>query len=141
MKLSVLTIGKLKRAEYAGLAADYAGRIAHYLPFSHVIAKDEAKAMAAIDSDTFLVVMDEHGATKSSTELSQMLVQHIQNGTRKLVFFIGDARGVTEAMKKRANQIMSLSPMTFPHEMAAMIVLEQLYRACTIMKGEKYHYE
>lgn len=138
MKIKVTAIGKLKSKAIADLVDDYSKRIGHYMPFELVTAKDEGSVK--LDRDDFLVICDEHGGETTSKGLADFLAQHQRVGTKKLTFFIGDAKGVGEEMKKKGRTILSFSKMTFPHELARVILLEQLYRACTILKGEKYHY-
>lgn len=140
MKVTLLTIGKFKSREFSTLAADYAGRIAHYLPFEYLAVKDEKKALEKVSPGDYLVVLDERGATFSSPELASFIEEHQVRSTKRMIFFVGDAMGVGPELKKRAAKMLSLSKMTFPHELAQVITLEQIYRACTIVKGEKYHY-
>lgn len=134
-----MTIGKTKSKHYLAAAADYAERLAHYLPFDIVVADSERDALKKIETGNYLVVCDRGGAQKSSEEMAQFLDHHAMKGTKNLVFFIGGAAGVGEPILKRANERLSLSKMTFSHELAQVIILEQLYRACTIRKGEPYH--
>lgn len=138
MKLKVTAIGKLKSKAMAALVEDYAGRIQHYTNFELIAAKDERSVK--LDNDDFLVVCDENGEETSSKGLADFISRHQRVGTKRLTFFIGDAAGVSKEMKARAKTVLSLSKMTFPHELARVILLEQLYRAFTILKGEKYHY-
>ena len=138
MKLRVAAIGKLKSKAIAELVEDYSERIGHYMPFELTVAKDDASLK--LDRDDFLVVCDENGDQPSSKGLAEFLSQHQRVGTKRLTFFIGDAKGVMPVMKAKARATLSFSKMTFPHELARVILLEQLYRACTILRGEKYHY-
>jgi 23S rRNA (pseudouridine1915-N3)-methyltransferase len=139
MKLKLVTIGKTKSRHYLAAASDYAERLAHYLPFDMVVADSERSALKKIQPNDFLVACDLSGVQKSSEEMAEFLDHHAMKGTKNLVFFIGGAAGVGEPILKRANERLSLSKMTFPHELAQVIVLEQLYRACAIRKGEPYH--
>lgn len=139
MKIRVVAVGKIKSAAMASLVNDYAGRIIHYLPFELAAVKND-KALK-LDAGDFLVVCDEHGEETASKGLAEFIAHHQRAGTSKLVFFIGDATGVSKELKARARTVLSLSRMTFPHELARVILLEQIYRACTILRGEKYHYE
>ena len=139
MKLRVIAIGKLKMKPLIELVRDYSTRIPHYMPFEMCVAKSEAAVKS--DHDDFLVVCDEHGDETTSKGLADFLAHHIRAGTKRLTFFIGDAPGVSKELKARSRATLSLSKMTFPHELARVILLEQLYRACTILRGEKYHYE
>jgi len=138
MKIKLIAIGKLKSRDIAALTDDYAARIGRYFSFETSVAKDDRSVR--LDRDDFLVVLDEHGDTTTSKGLADFLATHMRIGTKRLTFFIGDAKGVTDEMKAKAKTTLSLSKLTFPHELARLILLEQLYRACTILKGEKYHY-
>lgn len=138
MKLRVMTIGKLKSRAIAELVDDYTSRIGRYMPFEFVIVKDEKSLK--LDRDDFLVVLDEHGEETTSKGLADFLTAHQRAGTKRLTFFVGDACGVSAALKAKSRSMISLSKMTFPHELARVILLEQVYRACTILRGEKYHY-
>jgi 23S rRNA (pseudouridine1915-N3)-methyltransferase len=90
-------------------------------------------------SDT-LVLLDEHGKEFRSIELAKWLEQK-QQTARRLVFVIGGPYGFSEAIYKRANEQLSLSKLTFSHQMVRLVFTEQIYRACTILKGEPYHHE
>ena len=90
-------------------------------------------------SDT-VVLLDEHGKELRSIELADWL-QRKQNTTRRLVFIIGGPYGFSKAVYERANEKLSLSKMTFSHQMVRLIFCEQIYRACTIIRGEPYHHE
>lgn len=90
-------------------------------------------------SDT-LVLLDEHGKEYRSIEFAQW-VQKKQNSTKRLIFLIGGPYGFSHAVYERANEKISLSKMTFSHQMVRLIFVEQLYRACSIIKGEPYHHE
>ena len=138
MQIKIIAIGKLKSKPISDLVDDYSKRIKRYFPSEVIVAKSEEAIK--LDRDDFLVVCDEHGSEVGSVELSGMIRRHLETGTKKLTFFIGDAKGVGPVMKARAKHFLSLSKMTFPHELARVILLEQLYRACTILRGEKYHY-
>lgn len=139
MKLRIIVVGKMKSAPMAALVEEYAGRIGHYLSFELTVIKNEAAIK--LDRDDFLVVCDERGDETSSKGLAEFISRHQRAGTKRLSLFIGDAKGVGEVLKAKARATISLSRMTFPHELARVILLEQVYRACTILRGEKYHYE
>ncbi len=112
---------------------DYSKRIGRYLNYELKVAKNEAAVK--LDRDDFLVVCDEHGEETGSKGLADFIANHQRVGTKTLTFFIGDAPGVSKKMKDKARTTLSLSKMTFPHELARVILLEQIYRACTILKG------
>lgn len=139
MKLKIIAEGKMKSSPVRELAGDYASRIKHYFPFERHEVKDESAALKMIEKNDFLIVCDEQGQQKSSTELAKYLSNCQQRRIKRLVFYIGGPTGVGEELKRRANHLLALSRMTFPHEMAQSILLEQIYRACTILKGEAYH--
>ena len=129
----------MKSKDIAALVDDYSGRIGRYFQFELSVAKNDESIK--LDRDDFLVVLDEHGDSTTSKGLADFLSNHMRIGTKRLTFFIGDAKGVTQKMKDQAKTTLSLSKLTFPHELARLITVEQIYRACTIIRGEKYHYE
>ena len=136
--------------------ADYTERIGHYMPFE-VLTIPELKNTKSLSeeqqkvhegelmmrhfqaSDT-VVLLDEHGKERRSMEFAKWLEKK-QQTTRRLVFVIGGPYGFSSALYNRADEMISLSQMTFSHQMVRLIFLEQLYRACTIIKGEPYHHE
>ena len=93
-----------------------------------------------LDKDTILVALDEYGKEMSSIQLSAFITKKGNMGTKKLVFLIGGAFGLDEAVLKRANHTWSLSKLTFPHQLVRLLLSEQIYRAYTIIKNEKYHH-
>ncbi|MBT3182298.1 MAG: 23S rRNA (pseudouridine(1915)-N(3))-methyltransferase RlmH [Deltaproteobacteria bacterium] len=139
MKIKVITVGKIRSRPLQELAQDYFGRLSHYYPAEIVSVKDDGRAIQKLEGSDILVVLDERGQQKGSVELSEYLSSHSMRGTKNLVFFIGGEDGVGVEMKKRANITLSLSMMTLPHELAQVVLLEQLYRACSILRGEPYH--
>ena len=139
MKLLVLAIGKIKSKPLAELAADYAARLGHYVTFENVACRDEAAALAKLTPADRFVVLDAKGKQYASEGLAALLAEHQGRGTKRLVFFIGGPEGVGEKVCARAHEFLSLSKMTLPHELAQVVLLEQLYRAMTILKGEPYH--
>ena len=139
MKIVVLAIGKPKSRPIRELVEDYSGRISHYLKFNLVSCRDDKQALVKIEGQDFLVILDERGAQKTSTELAALISKHQMQGTKRVVFFIGGQDGVGSGIRKRANLVLGLSNMTFPHELVQVILTEQIYRALTILKGEPYH--
>ena len=139
MKIRIIAVGKIKSKPVKELAGDYASRLVHYFPFERVDAKDEKAAIKMIGKTDHLIVCDETGQQKTSPELANLFSMYERRRIKRIVFFIGGPEGVGAEMKKRADYILSLSRMTFPHEMAQAILLEQVYRAATILKGEAYH--
>lgn len=139
MKILILAIGKPKSKPIQALVDDYAQRLAHYLPCAFVACRDDEQSLAKIDPQDHLIVLDERGKQQGSVELAAFLAEHGRRGTKRMIFFIGGPDGVGAAMKKRANLVLGLSKMTFPHELVQVILAEQLYRACSINRGEPYH--
>ncbi|MCR5817543.1 MAG: 23S rRNA (pseudouridine(1915)-N(3))-methyltransferase RlmH [Prevotella sp.] len=156
MKTELILVGKTVSKEFQKLIADYSERVTHYMPFSITVipelkntkslteeqqktAEGEQILRLLQPSDT-VVLLDEHGREPRSIELAQWLEKK-QSIARRLVFIIGGPYGFSPAVYARANEQLSLSRLTFSHQMVRTIFLEQLYRACTIIKGEPYHHE
>jgi 23S rRNA (pseudouridine1915-N3)-methyltransferase len=93
-----------------------------------------------IDKDDFLILLDETGKQLSSIELANYLEQKSNAAIRSVIFLIGGAFGVSDEIKQRANFTWSLSKLVFPHMLVRLILAEQVYRACTILRNEKYHH-
>ena len=94
-----------------------------------------------LQKDDYLILLDERGTSLSSPGLAQFLQQKANESQKQLIFLIGGAYGVDEAIRKRANFTWSLSSLVFPHQLVRLILAEQLYRAATILKNEKYHHQ
>lgn len=156
MKTVLLQVGKTTDKHFSAGIDDYAGRIGHYMPFDIVtiseakntrnITEDQQKAiegdliMKQLRQPDTVVLLDEHGAELSSMEFASWLERQ-RNTARRLVFVIGGPYGFSQPVYARADKLISLSRMTFSHQMVRLIFAEQLYRACTIIKGEPYHHE
>jgi len=152
LKLSLVTVGRLKDRHVAPLCADYSGRITRYAPWSIVEVKDargeSSKRAPSVEADRLLdripkqahvVTLDEHGARRTSVDFSRWLDAR-QHAGKDVVFVLGGPFGLGDAVKQRANESLRLSDMTLPHELARLLFLEQLYRAFTILRGSKYHH-
>ena len=156
MKIELLVVGKTTNKHIQTCIADYTERINHYVPFSMTVIpelkntkslSEEQQKMREGElllrqlqpSDT-VVLLDEHGIERRSVDFASWLSKK-QQTARKLVFVIGGPYGFSEAVYQRAQEKTSLSQMTFSHQMVRLIFTEQLYRACTIIKGEPYHHE
>lgn len=156
MKTELIQVGKTVNKHFIAGINDYCERISHYMPFQ-INTIPELKNTKALTeqqqkdregemilkllqpSDT-VVLLDEHGKEFRSIEFAQW-IERQQQVARRLVFVIGGPYGFSEAVYARANDKISLSRMTFSHQMVRMIFCEQIYRACTIIKGEPYHHE
>jgi 23S rRNA (pseudouridine1915-N3)-methyltransferase len=157
LKILLITIGKTDEAYLEGGIAKYVKRIGFYLPFELKIIPDpknrknlsvdqqkKAEAdliLATLSNTDELVLLDENGLTLGSRDLSGWIDKKILTGSKRLVFAIGGPYGFSEEVYARAQSKLSLSKMTFSHQMVRLIFLEQLYRALTISKGEPYHHD
>lgn len=139
LKILVITIGAPRSGPVRELAADYSKRVRRYTPFEMTACRDEGKALSLLKPGDFFVVLDERGGQKTSGELAEFFAAHKMRGTKRIVFFIGGPDGSGEEIFKRANLKLGLSNMTLPHELALVIMTEQIYRAFSILKGEPYH--
>jgi len=102
---------------------------------------EEAKQIrSAWRKDSVKIILSEHGKTTSSVQFSESLTKWSENGQQHLTFVIGSALGIDRTLMNEADHTLSLSPMTFPHEYVSIMLLEQLYRASTILAGKTYHY-
>jgi len=133
MKLRVVWIGKTKDPSMAKLCSHYAARIRHFLP----IEIAEVKQPKFEPSDR-LVALDPGGKSWTSEGFAKFLQQHMTSDPRRLTFIIGDYEGLSETVKGRADVLWSLSPLTFTHDLARVLLLEQIYRALTIIKNLPY---
>ena len=144
MKLTVAWIGKTKNAAIQSLADEYLKRLRQYAETEGVSLRDEAALLKLCGRDgrgarRSLVLVDSRGKQLSSEELAQFLRARQQRNPAPLVFAIGAADGFSAATRKQADYLLSLGKMTLAHELARAVVLEQLYRAFTILKGHPYH--
>lgn len=156
MKTELLLVGKTVNKHFIAGINDYVERTNHYMPFNITVIPElkNTKALTEeqqkeregdlilqkLQSSDTVVLLDEHGKELRSIEFADWL-QRKQNTTRRLVFIIGGPYGFSKAVYERANEKLSLSKMTFSHQMVRLIFCEQIYRACTIIKGEPYHHE
>lgn len=156
MKTIFMTVGKTTDRHLAALLADYAARVAHYVPFSVEVVPDvrgagsltpdqqkEREADATermLRAGDYLVLLDERGRELTSEEFARDLSQRLQGTARRLVFLAGGAYGFAPRIYKRAQGMLSLSRMTLPHQLARLLFAEQFYRAMTILRGEPYHH-
>ncbi len=153
MKVRLLSIGKDRSGLYEPAVQEYARRLGHYTRFELVelaeasgkrLKPGDAKAaeaeaiLARRRPQDLLVALDERGALLDSVELSRY-VGKAQTGAKDLLFIIGGDEGLDTRVRDAANLTLSLSKMTLPHRLARVVLIEQLYRAFTILKGEPYH--
>jgi 23S rRNA (pseudouridine1915-N3)-methyltransferase len=140
VKLTIAWIGKTKEAAVAALTAEYVKRIGRYCPAETLEARDEEALLArAAKERATLVLLDQRGKQMTSEELAAFVGKHRDQGTQRLVFAIGPADGWSEAARSKAALLLSLGRMTLAHELARVVLAEQMYRAWTILKGHPYH--
>lgn len=157
MKITLLTVGKTDK-DWVKQGIDiYASRMKHYFPFS-IVEIPELKNVSSLSQDQIkakegelilknvkpaddVILLDERGREFSSMEFAKVLQDKISYNGKDIIFVIGGAYGFSDAVRQRSNSKISLSKMTFSHQMVRAIFVEQLYRAFTIMKGEPYHHE
>jgi 23S rRNA (pseudouridine1915-N3)-methyltransferase len=137
MKLRVVWVGKTKNPQLAALCDDYAARIKHFLPLEIADVK-ESKLVASLDAADRVVVLDAKGKSWTSDQLAKFLQNHMTSDSRRLTFVIGDYAGLPPEVKKRADVQWSLSPLTFTHDLTRALVLEQIYRALSIIHNFPY---
>jgi 23S rRNA (pseudouridine1915-N3)-methyltransferase len=146
MKLNIAWIqarpGKDKLAAIQSLTAEYLQRLARIVPVeTHELAGEAAvfRQREKASGTRALILLDSRGKQLSSEELAEFLRGHMDRGTRQLIFAIGGADGFSAESRRAADMQLSLGKMTLPHELARVVLLEQLYRAFTILKGHPYH--
>jgi 23S rRNA (pseudouridine1915-N3)-methyltransferase len=141
MKIHLVMLGKTRRQEIRALLDDYAARIGRFAELQITeLREDSAAAMRkfVVDSAATIVLLDDTGKPQTSAQFAKWLGETRDRGTRKLVFLCGGAEGFPEALRRRASQKLSLSPLTFSHELARIMLAEQLYRAFAILAGHPY---
>lgn len=157
MKIRFISIGKPHEKYIKEGVEEFTGRISKYfkvewmiippsknaasLPEPELKKQEAEQVLQQLNEDDFLVLLDERGKNISSVELSELLQKRANESTKNLVFLIGGAFGVHESITKRSNHTWSLSRLVFPHMLVRLILAEQVYRACTILRNEKYHHQ
>ena len=156
MKTKLIVVGKTVDKNIIKGIEDYVGRIGHHMPFEIIVIpelKNTKKLSTASQKDMegelilkqlqpsdTVVLLDEHGKEYRSIEFASWIEKQ-QQTARTLVFVVGGPYGFSDAVYARSNSKLSLSKMTFSHQMIRLLFVEQIYRACTIIKGEPYHHE
>lgn len=157
MKVRLLVVGKTEDSWLKSAIEDYASRVKRYLPFeikeiaslknsanlnkAEWRSREAEKILSLLTPSDHVVLLDEKGTEMTSVRFSAFLGQKFQSGAKTLVFIVGGPFGFDESVKQRADFLLSLSKMTFSHQMVRLFFAEQLYRALTIMKNESYHHE
>lgn len=156
MKTILIQVGKTTDKHIAASIDDYISRISHYMPFSITtipelkntksLSEEQQREregeliLGQIQPTDTVVLLDEHGTEMRSLEFARW-IERQQQSARRLLFVIGGPYGFSKSVYQRANHQISLSQMTFSHQMVRLIFTEQIYRACTIIRGEPYHHE
>ncbi|MCW3108653.1 MAG: Ribosomal large subunit methyltransferase [Segetibacter sp.] len=157
MKIQLWSVGKGHESYVKEGVEDFTKRISKYYPVEWKILspakqttnsieadikKNEAQTILnGLQKDDYLVLLDEKGKEINSPQLATLIETRANNSIRNIIFLIGGAFGVDEQIKARANFIWSFSPLVFPHQLIRLMLAEQVYRACTIIRNEKYHHE
>jgi 23S rRNA (pseudouridine1915-N3)-methyltransferase len=140
MRLQLLLLGKSRRPEMCALLNDYVNRIRHSCPIGIVEVRDADAALKKLDADraATAILLDAGGRMIDSNALAKWLGELRDRGTRQIIFVCGNAGGFPESLRARVSQKLSLSPMTLSHELARVVLVEQLYRAFAILSGSPY---
>jgi 23S rRNA (pseudouridine1915-N3)-methyltransferase len=157
MKIILLTVGKTTNKHLITLQEDYQNRLKFYIPFEMIITpelkntknlsvneqleKEADLILKHLDSSDDIILLDEKGRQFTSVGFSDFFSKKMLSSVKRTVFVVGGPYGFSERVYKRANGLVSLSTMTFSHQMIRLIFIEQLYRAMTILKSEPYHHE
>ena len=157
MKISLIVIGKTDASYFVDAINEYKNRLVHYIPFEMEIIPDIKNVknlrevqqkekegeliLKMLQPGDYLVLLDEHGKSFTSMEFATYLERKMHVVSKRLVFVIGGPYGFSEAVYKAASEKISLSKMTFSHQMIRLIFVEQIYRAMTILNNEPYHHE
>ena len=157
MKITLLLVGKTVNKDFVKLIDEYAGRLKHYIGFEIVTIPElkNTKSLSAeqqkqaegelilkqLQGGDHVVLLDEHGKEFRSIEFADWMTRKMNTVSKRLVFIVGGPYGFSPSVYDAANEKISLSKMTFSHQMIRLIFVEQIYRAMTIIKGEPYHHE
>ncbi len=141
MKLKIAWVGKTKEAAIQSLTDEYLKRLGRYVSVEGISLKDEAglKGLGGSKTRPYTILLDSRGKQFSSEELAKYLGDYQDRNPLPLVFAVGPANGFSDEVRESASLLLSLGKMTLAHELARVVLLEQLYRAFTILKGHPYH--
>lgn len=157
MKITLLVIGKTDKTFVKQAIDEYEKRLKHYIPFEMKVIpdiknvknlsesqqkiKEGEQILSQVKHGDFLILLDERGKSFSSVEFSDFLQKKMLTGIKNLLIVVGGPYGFSQEVYDRSQSKISLSKMTFSHQMIRMIFVEQIYRAMTILKGEPYHHQ
>lgn len=156
MKLRLVCVGRLSEPYLKAGCEDFAGRLRRYLPLTideqkeqksgknpdiaRLVESEGERLLERIPRDDYVIVLDERGKTLDTRQLAGRLNDHMVDGGIDWTLVIGGPYGLSERVRQRADLVLSLSRMTLTHQMARLLLLEQLYRSCTIIRNEPYHH-
>ena len=157
MKITLIAVGKTTERYFVDAIDEYKNRLKHYIPFELEIIpelkntknlseiqqkeKEGDLILKQLQTGDYLVLLDEHGREYSSIKFAEYIEKKMTNVSRRLVFVVGGPYGFSEKVYNAAHEKLSVSKMTFSHQMIRMIFVEQIYRAMTILSNEPYHHE
>lgn len=157
MKGVLIVVGKTTDKRFEAITQEYIERIRHYIPFTVEVipelkntkglSQDEQKKREGeliqknLQPGDYVVLLDEHGSERSSMDFASWMQKKMAAGPKRLVFIVGGPYGFSDAIHQKGNEEISLSRMTLSHQMIRMFIVEQIYRAMTILNGEPYHHE
>ncbi len=152
MKIHLWSIGKTSFSFVKGGVDTFAKRVNHYYTFEYQefpsfkekdvnrLKQKEAEFLInKIPDSSYVILLDENGLSYDSVTFSKQMEQWLNQSKKNIIFIVGGAYGFHDAIKAKANKKISLSKMTFSHQLIRLVFMEQLYRCCTILRGEKYH--
>ena len=144
MKLRIAWIGRTRSSPIQSLTAEYLKRLSRYAACEALELMSEAVLLKLVEKNTsrtqpVLVLLDSRGRQLTSEEIANFLEYHQTHGTQELLFAVGPADGWSDLTRAAAKNILSFGKVTLPHELARVVLLEQLYRGFTILKGHPYH--
>jgi len=156
VKLHLFCIGRLSEAYLKEGCQEFAARLNRYLPLvideqkeyktgskpdlPRILENEGQRLLERIPAGAFVIVLDERGRTFKTHQLADRLNRHMIEGCSGWVILIGGPHGLSDTVRERADLLLSLTPLTLTHQMARLLLLEQLYRCCTIIRNEPYHH-
>ena len=141
MKVLIAAVGRLKEDYFRAAEAEYARRLRSYCRLTIEEAKDEAALLHAVPDSAHLVALDQRGELVSSEEFASLIGrEELHGGGRAIAFAIGGPDGHSDAVRRRAARTIAFGRVTLPHRLVRVVLLEQLYRAFTILRGHPYHH-
>ena len=156
MKLHLLCVGRISETYLRDGCEEFSKRLKRYLPLTveehkehkagkkpdirRIVSSEGARLLERIPDGAYIIALDQLGTALNSTQLAEKLEQHMVEGRSGWALIIGGPYGLSSEVQQRADMILSLSSMTLTHQMARLLLLEQLYRSCTIIRNEPYHH-